>query len=789
MPSRPVAGWEDGDGASTRVENKESDAVAHQLADRCPLRSEDGPVTATVRTDPERREAPAAPAPSAPPWHPTAASVLVSLLALVAVVLVLLGVASPVRAVVAAAAALTAPGLAVLPRRGRLDPWAAAGMVVVASMVIGVVVGLVSAWTGWWHPVGAGVALLLVSAAVLVVRDLRGRRLRRVFTTRRLPAVLGAVRRPGNLLPAGALASATALWILSLRATPGDRVAEWGLLPLLPWTFYGACALVLGVLIVGLVRRPRLANGWLGAHTALLVLTLYGTAGLLDPVPRLPWVFKHIAVVQYLELHGRVNPELDLYQRWPGFFVWAAQLAELVGRPDTLAWAGLAEPFFGLLGVLLVYGIARAVLGDGPAAWVAALLFALGNWINQNYFAPQGLAYPCYLFIGLVLLSSRQATPGRLGQRFEHLVERLCRRPVVGGTGGAGDAGGGGALTARLPTAWSVGAVLTAYAVATASHQLTPYLVLLVVGPLFLLGFLRPRWLVLALGAVAVGYLLPNLQFIESRFGVLSSFNPWENAVYSVLDRTRLSPEQVLSGRASYLISGLLYLTALVGVVRRVRHGGVRSAVMVGWMMSASALVLAVQSYGGEGRLRVYLFSLPWCAVAAAWAFWPGTGARLGRRAAGVLAALLTALAVLFSVSYFVTETEVRVRASDVAAARWVDQTSRPGDVVLITAPPFPLYVGAHYDHVLKGADLSRYAVYFDADLTRADLLGIAAKQAGSQKPPRVLVAFSDQQDANAARHALYGPGELSGLERQLSRSTDDRVVYAGSGVRIYQLG
>jgi hypothetical protein len=770
------------------VENKESDVAAHLVAARCASAGEDRSVTAAVGADSRAAAAtlpPVSSPPSLPPWHPRTVSVLVAALALVAVVLVALQVTSPVRSVVAAAAALSAPGLAVLPRRGRLDPWAAAGMAVVASMVIGVVVGLVSAWTGWWHPVGAGAALLLVSAAVLLVRDLRGRRLRRVFNARRLMAVLGAARRRGNLLAAGALTTATAIWILSLRATPGDRVAEWGLLPLLPWTFYAACALVLGVLIVGLVRRPRLANGWLGAYTALLVLMLYGTASLLDPVPRLPWVFKHIAVVQYLELHGRVNPELDLYQRWPGFFVWAAQLAELVGRPDTLGWAGLAEPFFGLLGVLLVYGIARVVLGDGPAAWVAALLFALGNWINQNYFAPQGLAYPCYLFIGLVLLCSGEATPGRLGQRFQHLVERLCRgrrAPTVDGLVAPGFPG-------RLPRAWSAGAVLTAYAVATASHQLTPYLILLVVGPLFLLGFLRPRWLAVALGLVALGYLVPNLQFIESRFGVLSSFNPLENAVYSVLDRTRLSPEQVLSGRASYLISGLLYLTGLVGVVRRVRHGGVRSAVMVGWMMSASALVLAVQSYGGEGRLRVYLFSVPWCAVAAAWAFWPGTGAQLGRRAAGVLAALLTALTVLFTISYFVTETEVRVRASDVAAAQWVDQTSRPGDVVLMTAPPFPLYVGAHYDHLLKGADLSRYAVYFDADLTRADLVGIAAKQAGSQKPPRVLVVFSDQQDANDARHALYGPGEVARLERQLSRSTEDRVVYAESGVRIYQLG
>jgi hypothetical protein len=164
-------------------------------------------------------------------------------------------------------------------------------------------------------------------------------------------------------------------------------------------------------------------------------------------------------------------------------------------------------------------------------------------------------------------------------------------------------------------------------------------------------------------------------------------------------------------------------------------------------------------------------------------------GGRLGRRAGALLAALLTALGVLFTVSYFVTETELRVRAADVAAAQWVDQTSRPGDVVLTAAPPFPLYVGAHYDHLMKGADLSRYAVYFDADLTRADLVGIAAKQAGTGKPPRVLVVFSDQQDENDARHALYGPGELAGLERQLRGSPADRVVYAEAGVRIYQLG
>ncbi|HEX8509858.1 MAG TPA: hypothetical protein VF635_10240, partial [Propionibacteriaceae bacterium] len=490
---------------------------------------------------------------------------------------------------------------------------------------------------------------------------------------------------------------------------------------------------------------------------------------------------------RYIEVHGSVDPDIDLYQRWPGFFAWTAQIAELTNQLNPVHWAGLAEPFFALLDALLVLALARAISRDRGYFWTATLLFVLGNWVNQNYFAPQALGYALYLSIALVLLLTATAEPRRLGVFLEHVSRRLGRPSEAGSENGFDLFSGGRAPSAVSARRWSGTFILVAFAVVVASHQLTPYLTLLVLAPLFVLGYFRPLWLVIAMATLAVGYLVPNYDYIQSHFGVFSGFDPVANAVYSSIDRNKLPATQVWSGRGAYLISGLLVLLGLLGLFRRLRAGGTRSAVVIGWMTLAPALILVVQSYGGEGRLRVYLFALPWCAMAAAWAFWPGTH-RPVRWVRSVLAAALVLIATLFTLSYSVSEAEVQVPASEVAAAEWLDQQAEQGDVVLATSPMFPLLIGPNYDRLVPEAELTRYVVYYPELMTRQDVVGIAEELNGGRTPDRLLAVFSDEQYAYVDRRGLYRPGELAQLESEIAAAPGVQLRYQRDGVRVYEM-
>jgi uncharacterized membrane protein len=80
------------------------------------------------------------------------------------------------RTIVTLLAALVIPGAPLTIRRPIADPAQGVVLLVALSLAVEVVVTLMMAWTGWWHPVAAAAALAGVTAAVLaadLVRDLR----------------------------------------------------------------------------------------------------------------------------------------------------------------------------------------------------------------------------------------------------------------------------------------------------------------------------------------------------------------------------------------------------------------------------------------------------------------------------------------------------------------------------------------------------------------------------------------------------------------------------------------
>lgn len=580
--------------------------------------------------------------------------------------------------------------------------------------------------------------------------------------------------RAAHVVPAVTFLAAAATWVFATSVADVRSLGDWGLTPSLGIAWYAALAVTAVLLGVGLL--VSVPEGWIAAHLGLLVLMLYGTPGLVSPTPRLPWAFKHIAVARYIEANGSVNVHGDIYQRWPGMFAWSALLGEVSGYTNPTHWEYLAEIGFALLDVVLVFALARALAPGSRWAWAAATLFAASNWVGQNYFAPQGLAYPVFLFVALMAVLHLSTEPGRVALRIESRLRRSAGPDPVPSSWPAASA------TRHAPTS-VVAMVILAFFVIVATHQLTPYVALLALFPLFVLRYLRPFWIAIATTVLTLGYLAPNLAFINKTYGLLSSLDFVNNATYSAVNIAALSPAATWQRRGSLALAGLILVLAVLGLVRRLLAREPRQVLVVGWLMFAPALAMLGQAYGGEIRLRAYLFALPWACVAASWLFGP-VGRK--RRPAWSVVAYPVAVVVMsgvFAVTYFQPASVDQTSVGAVSALEWIDQHSEPGDVVL-TSGVSPASIGPRYD-VPTYTSLSVAKQWVRTDLTVQDVVGLA--RAANPHVRRIIFVVTGTSLTGAAV-APFAPGEIEALYRAMLATPGGSLAYSAGDAHVVVL-
>src|SRR5207253_4125007 len=100
------------------------------------------------------------------------------------------------------------------------------------------------------------------------------------------------------------------------------------------------------------LRAPRVRQSAPALHPAALVPVVHGTPAIAYGTLRYSWAWKHIGIVDYIQRHGSVNPDigfLDAYHNWPGFFALAALVTRLGGWHDAIGIATWAPVFFELL--------------------------------------------------------------------------------------------------------------------------------------------------------------------------------------------------------------------------------------------------------------------------------------------------------------------------------------------------------------------------------------------------------------------------------------------------------
>jgi hypothetical protein len=483
----------------------------------------------------------------------------------------------------------------------------------------------------------------------------------------------------------GAGAAALLLWALSLPSVRVEETAGWGLLTALPVLWYVAFAVaVLGCLGALTGRRP--VPHTVTAPLAALVALLFGTTSAVYDAPRYPWTYKHVGVTEYVLENWSIDRSIDIYHNFPGFFFLTAALSEVTGiEPLTLAqWT---QPALAVLTAAAVHWAVGGVTSSRRIRYGAVLVHLLGDWIGQNYFAPQGLAFPVALFVLGGLLRSVPA--GREGLRWERLRSWF---PLADDDD-----------LPRGRTFWGgrPGTLLlvAAFAFVAVSHPLSP--AILFGQAVLLCVLLRPArpWLPVAFFAIELFWLMLAWPFLTStydlfEFGVRNIAPPDVSLVEPL-------PGYEVALWAAPLLMAVIALLTLYSVLRGLRRPGRPARLVVPVALVAVPLVMVLgQPYGNEGIFRAYLFALPWLAyLIAARLFGDGRRWTLPRRTAAALPVAL--VAVLTLPANFAGEMSYRVAASEVAAGVWFEENTPPGSVLLPFTSAYPSRSTAAYaDHL-----------------------------------------------------------------------------------------
>ncbi|PNG20337.1 glycosyltransferase [Streptomyces cahuitamycinicus] len=394
--------------------------------------------------------------------------------------------------------------------------------------------------------------------------------------------------------PGVPLLVALALWAYAMRHTDISRLDDYGLVSALHPTFWAGLA----VLTTGFwftVRDARRPGAWSAAYVLGLLVMERATQAVLYPTPLYAWAWKHEAVIDHLLSAGGLQSadqvgDMAVYDQWPGFFAAQAALQRLLGVDSAtmfMAWWPLVSSLMLLLPLVLIY---RTFTEDRRLIWTAVWLFYVANWVGQDYFSPQSVAYALHVGVLAVVL-----------RRFGRSAVRRGRpRQAV----------------------WTV--VISVMIVAIViSHQLTPGMLAVCLLALCLSRRYRD-WVPLVMTVVIflAWCLTAALPFLSAAMpDMIRSIGDVGANVETGYGATPTGTGAIATSWAARLLSGSVLLLAAVGVLRqRVLRHRARPLLLVA---AAPLPMFAASSYGSEMIFRVLLFMLPGAAFFAAAALLP----------------------------------------------------------------------------------------------------------------------------------------------------------------------
>ncbi|MET9820352.1 hypothetical protein ABZ038_01750 [Streptomyces sp. NPDC006349] len=587
-------------------------------------------------------------------------------------------------------------------------------------------------------------------------------------TTHRRPATVGLLTL---LLAAG-------LWLYALPRIGFREMGDYGLLDRLPVTYYLSLLVLTAGFVLGLRRAAR-APWWPAAHCAAMLFALKAPPAVLYDAVRYPWASKHDAVVDTLLAHGELRPEAALsgnmsaYDQWPGFFTLNGGLVRAFGVEGAAAYANWAPIVLGLLMMPVLVLIYRTFCRDWRLVWTAVWIFQLANWVGQDYFAPQGLAYLLHLTVLAVVLR-HFVRPGSAGR----LRDRTFLDPAAAGVPPP---------TGSRQRAVCVVILAPLIAAVNATHQLTPVMLCVCLLALCLARRYRNVGLlaVAALLMLAWDLTMGRPLFVETLSTLKDSLGELTQNSRAGYAGQLTGPGPELAGRAN--VAMVLAITVLAGAAVVLRRRLTRSALPLLLVSVAPVPLFVVNDYGGEMLFRVYLFALPGGAFFAAAALVPafaGAASRHGgakpaktprhRAAAVALPAVLLVLSAGFLPSYYGKEKMYYTPPAETALVTRTLDRAPEGALILATTGSFP--------EALHRYDSLEHWYFAEQELPEnermlADPAGYLA--AGIPPGATAYVILTRTQDVYTAGEGLLPAGGFDRLRTELSASPLFRTVEA----------
>ncbi|GHE84657.1 hypothetical protein GCM10017786_15520 [Amycolatopsis deserti] len=472
----------------------------------------------------------------------------------------------------------------------------------------------------------------------------------------------------------GLAAVAVVLWIIGLHPIPPEAIGGLGLVAELSVPTLLSYPLLVAAVVLELLRyRPR--TWLLSLYTLVGVLGVYGLQPAVEEVARLPVAWLHAGFADYIATHGDILHDYDARFSWAGFFSLVAMITRAAGMPDAIPFLNWAPVVLSGLAVLGVRALAVSALGNRRAAWIAPWLYLVANWTEQDYFSPQGTAM-------ILMLAALALT-------FRHLVRPRLTEPVKA------------RLRARLaprssPKARLVaqGAVVLIGLALAPTHQLTPFVLGVLLLLLLVFGRLWPAWVpFVILGGAVVWFSLGAAEFWSGQLVQM---------ILSPLGDVGSSVDEGIVARFAGSPGRLVVLTVRIGItlfvagmaaygIWQMRRDSLKSWLLPALCVAPFGLAVA-QPYGGEVFMRCFLFSLPVMALPASLALEKAvTSARRlrwrNRPARTVLAAavpwvVLTGLLASTVTARGGNDAYISFHESDIAAASWAVHQAQPGQRV-----------------------------------------------------------------------------------------------------------
>jgi hypothetical protein len=474
-----------------------------------------------------------------------------------------------------------------------------------------------------------------------------------------------------------------------------------GVISVLNWAYFAGLACVAAGFAIELMRTP-LRSSRLILLIMILVVYVFGTASAVEPTAAVPTAWIHAGMTEYIFQHGQSLNDYAAEFSWPAGFALAAVLVAFVGHTSAIVFLHWFPLVIELLYLPPLMVIARFSGVGRRAGWLGIALCFTSNWIDQDYFSPQALNYLFYLVvIGAVMACwqpLRKVIPGRAASGLRRrLVETraiFTRRRIAGY-----DVVPAWTSQRTLAVLGLLGVIVLASAL---SHQLTPYALCLGLGGMLLSRRLgRPELLVVtalfAIGWLSLGasnYWLGHLYLIFGTFGQVAS-----NYGSNVSSRVTGNASHLLVVDVRILLTAIVYFLGGIGFLRRAPNSRVLEM-----LVGAPFVLVAVQSYGGEGLLRVVLFGLPFVSLLAASAILPnrvGGGQpllprlRLGRYGRPMLrtvaAVMIFGFAIATSIVRGGNDAYESFSTGELAAVNYTYAHSHPGQTIALVAPFLPV--------------------------------------------------------------------------------------------------